>query len=436
MNVCVLIPPYIPSYFNAGHHLPIFQVGAFIRENYPDIQVTCIDAAALNYNWADICSLLLEKFDVIAVMNDFDSIDNMERFMYYVRELSSSTKTITFGRLSKQVPGFFKRYGIDGIHFSGDYESGISGFIEYVRNPSIQSIAGVNLKIDGKYNDEKKTGTYLEAGNWSFPKIEEIPYNAYDNLYKNDFNKFCGIPSRRELVVPVSRGCPLNCSFCDVTQMQGISDRRVSVKSAITYIRESFNKSNFEYVSFYAATFTLKRDWVVQLCNELIENKETYPWKCATTLYHLDHELIKLMAKSGCIRISVGIETLDVKGQKNLVAAKRGEKKLLEIAEICHTFGIELNCFIIVGLPGTDLEGTNYTIEKILSLPNTRVRPTVYTPFHELNENMDTKVVNKYNRQLFHNQDISGNDKLSYYKLLYNNKADRATKVTENIIKR
>ena len=31
MKVLLLIPPYIPSYFNAGHHLPVFQVGAYSR---------------------------------------------------------------------------------------------------------------------------------------------------------------------------------------------------------------------------------------------------------------------------------------------------------------------------------------------------------------------------------------------------------------------
>ena len=32
MKILCLVPPYVPSYFNAGHHLPVFQVAAYLRE--------------------------------------------------------------------------------------------------------------------------------------------------------------------------------------------------------------------------------------------------------------------------------------------------------------------------------------------------------------------------------------------------------------------
>ena len=56
MRVLIALPPMVPSYFNAGHHLPIFQVAAYIRKNVPDAKVTCIDGAALNLTWRDLCA--------------------------------------------------------------------------------------------------------------------------------------------------------------------------------------------------------------------------------------------------------------------------------------------------------------------------------------------------------------------------------------------
>ena len=132
MKVLVMWPPHIPSYFNAGHHLPVFQVGAFLR-NIPEIsKVVCVDAGALNYTWKEIGDLLVQnQFDIVAIMNDFDAIDTFGRLTKYIRTLSPNTKILTFGRLSKQIPNFFKRYDIDGIVYSGDYESGVESFVRY-----------------------------------------------------------------------------------------------------------------------------------------------------------------------------------------------------------------------------------------------------------------------------------------------------------------
>ena len=95
--------------------------------------------------------------------------------------------------------------------------------------------------------------------------VNEIPYQAYNNMYKNDLNKFCGIPHRQELVVPAVKGCPVGCAFCDVPFMQGKKERRMPVDDVVAYIEDAFNKQPFEYFTFYAPTFTLNYDWVNEL---------------------------------------------------------------------------------------------------------------------------------------------------------------------------
>ena len=58
MDILCIIPPYIPSYFNAGHHLGVFQVAAYLRKNSKAAKVVAIDAAALNITWKEICDVL------------------------------------------------------------------------------------------------------------------------------------------------------------------------------------------------------------------------------------------------------------------------------------------------------------------------------------------------------------------------------------------
>jgi anaerobic magnesium-protoporphyrin IX monomethyl ester cyclase len=433
MRVLLIIPPYVPSYFNAGHHLPVFQVGSYLRRHCTGLQVTCIDAGALNYTWKDVCDLLIRPFDVIALFNDFDAVDTFERFVAYARRLCPAAKLVTFGRLSKQIPGFFERFGFDFIVASGDYEAGVQASIEALASGHPASaLPGVRVRSKTGWVAELPS-TFLDAEAWAFPDPAEIPYAAYDNMYADDSKKFCGIPQRRELVVPAVRGCPVGCEFCDVPGMQGRRERRVAVERVLEYIERSFREHPFEYVSFYAPTFTLDKAWVRQLCAALGQLPRRYPWKCVTTTAHLDEGLVQTMAASGCVRISVGLETLDAAAHKSLPKLKRvNEATFEEIAGWCNQHGIELNCFVILGLPGDSPGGVRLTVEKVLEV-GARVRPTIYTPYHLLRDDMSVAQVGELNRQLFLRGTQPEAIEQLYYELFYANADDRITEVMAKI---
>jgi radical SAM superfamily enzyme YgiQ (UPF0313 family) len=275
-------------------------------------------------------------------------------------------------------------------------------------------------------------GEVLTSEEWALPDVTEIPYESYNYMYKNDFNKFCGIPNRQELVVPIARGCPVGCSFCDVPSMQGRFERRLSVERTVDYIQESFRQLPFEYVSFYAPTFTLNHKWVKSLCKTLISLDRKYPWKCVTVLKMLDEQLIALMSQSGCVRISLGIESF-TNGSLTLPKVKQDTlSSFVEIARICKTYNVELNCFIILGLPGDTPAEVRNTIEICLE-HGARVRPTIYTPYHHIDENIHLREISNYNRQLFPPELLSAELEKEYYNIFYNNQKDKFTTVMENI---
>ncbi|MBD2806162.1 radical SAM protein [Xenorhabdus sp. ZM] len=432
MRILLLIPPYIPSYFNAGHHLPLFQVATYIRERNSSWQVTALDGGALNLTWHELAQELAKGYDFIGLFNDFDAVDSFGRTAMYCREILPQVKIFTFGRLSKQIPDWFKQFDFEGIVFNGDYESGVESFLlNYA--PDTKGIPGLIVKTSLGYL-QGDAGQMLSPEEWILPDTLEIPYAAYDRMYKNDLNKFCGIPDRRELVIPVARGCPVGCEFCDVPPMQGKSERRLSVERVIEYIMEQQRIQPFDYVSFYAPTFTLNRRWVKELCRKFIELRLPIRWKCVTTIYHLNKELIELMAQAGCIRISLGVETISVSPNLNLPKIKLNtEAKVEELLAIAKQNDIEINAFIILGLPGDTIEASIKTIDWLID-EGARVRPTVYTPYNELHENSSTIEVGKYNRQLFHQFPQSLEERQKGYALLFANQKDRATEVMKRIM--
>lgn len=406
MNILVIWPPHIPSYFNAGHHLVVFLTASYLRKNLKFSSVHTVDAGALNYSWKEIGELFYQHlYDLVVIINDFDNTDNLARLLQYIRTLSPKSKIITGGRLSSLNPEPFKQFDLDGIIYSGDIESAAASYATSLANLDNNPLkaSGVILRSEhGWYSGPR--GEALPSDKWQLPEPADIPYAAYDRLYLRDQNKFCGIPQRRELVVPVARGCPTNCSFCEVPIVQGLRERRLTVERTVSYIEQCFNDHPFEYVSFYAPTFTLNRRWTLHLCQELIARGSRFPWKCATTIADLDDNLVLEMAHSGCIRISVGLETLESAGLPSLPKRKQILlDRFHRLSDSCRYNNIELNCFVIAGLPGTTVAGTKTTVDEIRKA-GARVRPTTYSSIEELKNSNDISSLLAFNRQLLSQQ--------------------------------
>ncbi|HET8662497.1 MAG TPA: radical SAM protein [Micromonosporaceae bacterium] len=402
MRVLVAWPPHVPSYFNAGHHLPTFTIAAYLRAQ--GHQVDAVDAGALNHSWKEFGDRVFQgAYDAVVLVNEFDTVEGLRRAVDYCRGLSPGALLVTVGRLSYQNPGFFQSLELDVVASSGDYEATVATALRWAQDgrPPVAGLPGAAVRTGAAWHPPLGPGERLAPERWVLPDVSEIPYAAYESLYRKDQNKFCGIPHRRELVVPVARGCPIGCDFCDVPSMQGLRERRMSVERTVGYIRDSFAAHPFEYVAFYAPTFTLDRRWVHQLCAELRAQPRPYQWKCATTLHHLDEPLVAEMAAAGCVRISVGVETFEAAGADHLPRVKQSaEERFREVVGWCNAHSIELNCFVIVGLPGTTPEGTRRTVD-VISSQGARARPTLYTPYHLMRPDMTERELSAFNRQLF-----------------------------------
>ncbi|WP_169811235.1 B12-binding domain-containing radical SAM protein [Nocardia anaemiae] len=394
----------MPSYFNAGHHTVLYQTAAYLRTLSTVDQVDTHEAGLLNVNWKALGDLLFqERYDVIAVVNDIDTVDCLTRFLYYARQLSPASKLVSFGRLSSMLPGFFANLDFDAVVTSGDCEAGVAAYVNALAHSGPNGgLPGVAVQVDDRWEPESEPGRFLPTAEWVLPDVREIPYDRYHQLYLEDAHKFCGIPLRRELVVPLARGCPIGCDYCDVHQLAGLKERRLPVPVVLNYIEWARSVMVFDYVAFYAPTFTLHKPWVRELASALVETNDSLPWKCSTTVHHLDEDLVTLMGRSGCIRISVGLETLEPAAHGGLPRAKRiHEEQFLQLGEWCGAAGVELNAFVIVGLPDTTAAGVQRTHE-VVRAAGARFRPTMYTPFHLMLPTMSVEEIARFNRQMIH----------------------------------
>jgi anaerobic magnesium-protoporphyrin IX monomethyl ester cyclase len=167
-------------------------------------------------------------------------------------------------------------------------------------------------------------------------------------------------------IVP-SRGCPAGCKFCIKHVNYQYSVRLRSPEKLVEEM--SILKSlGIHHVQMYADLFTASRDQVMKLCQFMQESKLDMTWTCNSRVDFVDQEMLREMAKAGCMMIAWGIESA------NETVLKRAHKgyRLEQVGEAltwAKQAGIMNWGYFIIGLPGETVESIQETIQLSKRLP-------------------------------------------------------------------
>ena len=130
-------------------------------------------------------------------------------------------------------------------------------------------------------------------------------------------------PARHDLLagryhfgsIQATRGCPLNCSFCSVTAFNGGLFRHRPIENVIAELRQVREK-RFLFVD--DNLIGTRRDHIAyakDLFRAMIREGLTQPWICQATInFADDEELLDLAARSGCMGVFIGFESLTAEG--------------------------------------------------------------------------------------------------------------------------
>ncbi len=190
--------------------------------------------------------------------------------------------------------------------------------------------------------------------------LDELPFPARElvdmELYRRPDN------NKKQAVIKVSRGCPFHCFFCLATPVSGRKVRMRSIDNIIAEIKECKEKYGITNFLFWSDIFDLDKNWTVSLCQRIIDEKLNIVWSSNTRADTADLELAKIMKKSGCGLVSIGIES----GSQDMLD-KMGKKITLEqVKNTVSAFrkvGIKVYGYFVLGLPWESVETANATID-------------------------------------------------------------------------
>ncbi len=254
------------------------------------------------------------------------------------------------------------------------------------------------LEESQKYVDSVVTG---EAESVWPQVLEDFRRHELKPLYRGVHQEMANIPFARHDLLPsgykfgsiqISRGCPLNCSFCSVTAFNGGKYRVRPVERVIEELKMIKEKYVLMVDDNLIGTKKEHIEHAKELFRAIIRAGIHKKWCTQVTINAADdEELLELAAKSGCFGFFIGFESSSREGLeevnkklnisritknnelKNAVRRIQRHGILVigsfimgldvdskgigrEIAETAKNYGIDfLNLLYLTPLPGTDL---------------------------------------------------------------------------------
>jgi hypothetical protein len=149
------------------------------------------------------------------------------------------------------------------------------------------------------------------------------------------------------------RGCPYQCSFCSIINVQGRISRWRTPDDVEAVIRENCSRGVRRFF-FTDDNFARNKDWervldrVIQLREEGLRFKFLIQ---ADALAHRNEGFIEKVTRAGCHWVYIGLENIN---PENLIAAKKRQNKIWEYRKMLQTWkkhGVMVYCGYITGFP-------------------------------------------------------------------------------------
>ncbi len=175
-----------------------------------------------------------------------------------------------------------------------------------------------------------------------------------------------------------SRGCPMQCIFCDRPHL-GKQFRYRSPKSVVDEM-EACEKMGIREIFVYDDTFTIRRDRVIEICRQKVERGINIAWDVRAHINTISDPVLDALAAANCTRIHYGVEAGTEEITKVL---KKGINldRTREVFKKTKAHGITTLGYFMIGNPGETKQQAMETIEFARNLHADFIHLSVATPF-------------------------------------------------------
>jgi radical SAM superfamily enzyme len=185
------------------------------------------------------------------------------------------------------------------------------------------------------------------------PSYDEIPIEAYQQ------------DDGRALPLHFSRGCTDKCSFCSEWVFWQ-KFRPDSPEHTVENIKELKRRYNADFIQFYDSLMNGHHKRLVAFAEQMLRENVQVGWTSSMRA-QMDPETAKLIARSGCIQVFVGIESFSDETLA-LMNKRRTEADNIQSVIAFLEAGIDVTAGFIPGFPGDTRRGFLHSVEVMRKL--------------------------------------------------------------------
>ncbi len=247
-----------------------------------------------------------------------------------------------------------------GIH--GEGEMAFPALLDCLsRGLSPAGLSGVCIPGKGMKKN-KGTGQGLCPSALPFPRDLALP---------------AGFSDRKNLWLPFQtrRGCPMACSYCSTSSIEGRRLRRHDPKTAIAALAR-FVDAGFRRFFFVDNTFNLPPSHAAAVCQEILARNLDIEFRCILYPWKVENELVQQMAAAGCVEVSLGAESGSLSVLSRL-HKRFSPPQVRDVSRRLSRAGIQQTGFLLLGGPGETRETVLESLSFIDSLDLETVKVTI-----------------------------------------------------------
>lgn len=198
------------------------------------------------------------------------------------------------------------------------------------------------------------------------PELDQAPVPC---LPKHLLNRYA---VRYFATLDCGRGCPYQCSFCTVINVQGRRMRFRPAEAILERVRENYLRHKIRHYFFTDDNFCRNKNWE-QIFDGLIQLREGRGIKISfmiqvDTLSYRIPGFIEKAGRAGCSQVFIGMESLN---EANLKAAGKNQNdtdRYKELIDAYHRASIVTHLAYIIGFPFDTEESVRADMAKLQKL--------------------------------------------------------------------
>ncbi|MFH1846518.1 MAG: radical SAM protein [Candidatus Omnitrophota bacterium] len=333
-----------------GYVMPLglASIAAYLREK--GIPVSIIDAEVEELSLEQIRKSIIKlNPDIVGITSMTPTVHDDVAVARVAKSLG--IKVVMGGPQINAMPKeMMQIFPIDfGILGEGEYPT--FKLVEALdKNLSLDTVPGIIYKDENEKIIMKPPYIHQNLDELPVPARDLLPYERYFSI----------ISKGRLATVCPGRGCPFTCGFC----FKQPSDREIryrNPKLIVDEIEELINKNGINEINFVSDTFTVNKDFIISLSQELIDRRVEVSWLAPTRADCVTPELLKLMKRAGCRSLRFGVESGSARILK-LMGKDTNKDRVVQAFKWAREAKIETFAYLIIGY----LHETEGTIKETL----------------------------------------------------------------------